>query len=78
MERITLRELVFKLVHEGRIQSEEFETLSAYYGIDKLRQLYKEEAKHRRMKQEHHESQLAENQKKWGTKDAPPGDEEWI
>lgn len=78
MERISLRELVFKLVQEGKIQSEEFEALSAYYGIDKLRSLYREEMKRRRLKQEHHESQLQDNQRKWGTKDAPPGDEEWI
>ena len=78
MERITLQEVVFKLVQEGKVQSEEFEALSAYYGVDKLRELYKREMRRRRDRQDHHESQLAETQKKWGTKDAPPGDEEWV
>jgi len=72
-DRVTLADYVFRLIQQGKRDSAEFESLVSYYGLDRLRELYQQAKKEKDLAKEHHQSRIAESQKKWATKDAPGG-----
>lgn len=47
----TLAETIVKLVHEKKMDSPEFETIVAYYGIDRVRKIYRKERDRERSEQ---------------------------